>query len=772
MDKLTFMPLWKKLLFGILTVTVFFAGTELALTLIGVKPLLVTQDPFVGFAGDIPLFVEHVQPDGTIMYATAGNKSRLFNEQQFPKVKSKNSYRIFCMGGSTTYGHPYFDDTSFCGWLREFLRAADPSKNWEVINAGGISYASYRVSKLMLELSQYQPDLFIVYSGQNEFLEERTYRGIKEIPNWIMSTKTALAGTRIYTVMNRMLGSGADKSAEAEKTQYVMRGEVDEILGHTVGPTSYTREDLLRNEIIKHYEFHLSRMIAIAKSAGSKIVFVNPASKFKDMPPFKSENRAGLTDAERALWTSLYNEGKDLQKTGKLDEALAKFNEAIRIDNRYADLHFRVGQVLFALKRYVESKISFQKAIDEDICPLRILSPMNRAVHEITNKNKVPLIDFVKIIEDDCYRRYGHKIPGDEFFLDHVHPSIEGYRMLGLSLLDELARQGIARTGTLWNDAAIAAVTQKVKQRNSSSEMRIRSLDNLASTISWSGMFDKADDLLFRALQAEKDDRNKGLIYDILGRLSLRRGEADKAIEYWYKALPSWPDNNKIHSILADLLQSNGRLDEALTQNYEILRIFDSRKQKPEDAALDLNDPITIEDVVNARRNIEHILSIQGQSKETIAHYSEELKLKPDDASAYINMGVLLAKEGQETEAITHLITALKINPDSAKAHLHLGMILNQLGRLDEAIAHYAEVLKIEPNSAEGHNNLGVVFAKQGKIDKAAAYFSNALRINPDFEDAHHNLGLAVGILGRKEESEFHLSEARRLRAASGSIRD
>jgi hypothetical protein len=79
------------------------------------------------------------------------------------------------MGGSTTYGHPYEDPTSFCGWLRELLNAAAPDHRWEVVNAGGISYASYRVALLMEELAGYQPDLFIIYSGHNEFLERRSY---------------------------------------------------------------------------------------------------------------------------------------------------------------------------------------------------------------------------------------------------------------------------------------------------------------------------------------------------------------------------------------------------------------------------------------------------------------------------------------------------------------------------------------------------------------------------------------------------------------------
>ncbi|MCJ7616726.1 MAG: SGNH/GDSL hydrolase family protein, partial [Desulfobacterales bacterium] len=227
------LPASKMLLFAVLTLFIFFVGVESALTLIGVKPFLVTEDPFVGFAKNIPLFVEQPQSDGTVMLATADNKLSTFNPQQFPKERGPTSYRIFCMGGSTTYGRPYDDSTSFCGWLREFLRAADPSRNWEVINAGGISYASYRVTALMEELSQYQPDLFIIYSGHNEFLEERTYRKMMEMPDVVVRINSILSRTRIYTAMKLALDSILKSSLDQARKRYKMTGEVDEILDHT-----------------------------------------------------------------------------------------------------------------------------------------------------------------------------------------------------------------------------------------------------------------------------------------------------------------------------------------------------------------------------------------------------------------------------------------------------------------------------------------------------------------------------------------------------------
>ena len=48
--------------------------------MIGVKPILVTEAPFVGFAGDIPLFTEHVHPNFNgyclIAYTIAKNLSQ------------------------------------------------------------------------------------------------------------------------------------------------------------------------------------------------------------------------------------------------------------------------------------------------------------------------------------------------------------------------------------------------------------------------------------------------------------------------------------------------------------------------------------------------------------------------------------------------------------------------------------------------------------------------------------------------------------------------
>jgi len=65
--------------FILIIVSVFFAGLELLLALFGVRPIVSTEDPLVGFSGNIPLYVETTQANGAVMMQTAENKLDLFS---------------------------------------------------------------------------------------------------------------------------------------------------------------------------------------------------------------------------------------------------------------------------------------------------------------------------------------------------------------------------------------------------------------------------------------------------------------------------------------------------------------------------------------------------------------------------------------------------------------------------------------------------------------------------------------------------------------------
>ena len=77
--------------------------------------------------------------------------------------------RIFCLGESTMAGFPYDFHATAPSFLADRLQQMFPEDTIEVINVGLSAIGSYVILDFLRELAEYSPDLFIVYTGHNEF---------------------------------------------------------------------------------------------------------------------------------------------------------------------------------------------------------------------------------------------------------------------------------------------------------------------------------------------------------------------------------------------------------------------------------------------------------------------------------------------------------------------------------------------------------------------------------------------------------------------------
>ncbi|MEE9606844.1 MAG: tetratricopeptide repeat protein [Myxococcota bacterium] len=600
----------------------FFAILEVALALAGVQPALLEDDPFVGFASRVPLFVEVEGEGGQVEMVTARNKRRMFNVQRFPKEKSPAAYRIFCVGGSTTYGRPYRDSTSFCGWLRALLPVADPSRTWQVINAGGISYASYRVAAVMEELAGYAPDLFIIYSAHNEFLERRTYGSILDSPPLLLELRRLLNHTRTYTGMKRLAAAALRRPAAPSPEKQVLPGEVDATLDGAVGLWAYTRDDVQKQRTISHYRFNLRRTIHTAESAGAEVLLVVPASNLRHCTPFKSEHSAGIAPSERHRWRVAFELARQHQAEARPDEALSALEEAAEIDERRADFHYLRAQALYDLGRFAEAREAFERARDEDVCPLRALTEMVGVVEEVAAEEDVPIVDFASFVAD----RSSHAIAGEELFLDHVHPTIEVHRLLALQMIAALVKMGIVEPQASWNEQAIGAVTRSVKA-GIDRRAHGRALTNLARVLGWARKHEEAYRVALRALEFVRNSDT----FTQAGMNALMLKKTDEAIAYYSEAVSMNPRNFTALNGLGNALMYQGRVDEA------------------------------------------------------IPHLNRALRINPRYGLAHYNLGFAHAGRGEAEKAIVHYQAALRFDPDLAEAHVGLAEAYADVGRFGKA---------------------------------------------------------------------------------------
>ncbi len=692
------LPLWKKLLFAVLATVLFFIVAEGLLAVLGVDSKGYENDPYVGFSGSSSLYVETTDANGMPTMERAPGKKALFNQQSFPVRKPDGAYRVFCVGGSTTYGRPYGDVTSFCGWLREFLTAAEPERQWEVINAGGISYASYRVAVLMEELIRYDPDLFVVYSGHNEFLERRTYPQIIAMPRPVRGVGALASKTRTWAVVSGLVArtkGGGDQTDPA-----VLSSEVVTLLDDAVGPSAYSRDDTLAEKVLQHFRFNLHRMVQIARSGGAEIMLVTPAANLRNSGPFKSEHRDGLTPAEEGSWNILVRQGIEAFRSGDADRAIDTLRQAAEIDPRHAELQYVLGQALDSSGRFDEAKIAFERARDEDVCPLRALGPMPGIVREVAAEESVPLVDFVSLVEG----RSPGGIPGANFFLDHVHPTIDGNRMLALAVLDLMIEDGVVRPDSDWGDERIRQVTEELEGGLDAHAHAI-ALTNLSKVIGWAGKLGESYGLSREAVELDPEDvrvqYQAGLAADLMGR-------NDEAMYHYLKAIEIQPDAALAHGNLAVGLEKKGRMVEAVN-HYRIAY----ENSSPEDLGHHRDN------FADALVKLAFLLYGRGEVDNALALLEEAEQVKPDDPEVLNRLGTVLMASGRTEEAVVRLDTAVALRPDDAGARNRLALALALGGRPAEAAEAYARALKLDPAVEVAPDNLFTVLDRMGRTGDA-----------------------------------------------------
>ncbi|MEZ6117810.1 MAG: tetratricopeptide repeat protein [Pirellulaceae bacterium] len=691
----------RRIWFAAVATLLFFGFAEGLAWLCGVQPLSVTSDPLVGFS-DQALLLSETTRNGQIWLETAPQKQKWFNYQTFPQQKPDNTIRIFTLGGSTTYGRPYADATSYSGWLRTMLSTpAVADKQFEVINAGGISYASYRIVKVMEELARYEPDAFIIYTGHNEFLEERTYRRVKRLPPWLQNVAGWLSSSRTYSLLANVLTqvrsphlakspkASTQNDSRRNNGEIVLSSEVKAKLDSGVGPDAYHRDDALRRQIVSHYRQNLERMVQIADQCDAKIVFVQPASNLADCSPFKSECD-DPSNAQQVV--QLYQAAQQAFAREDFSAALAKLDEVSQLAPRYADAHFLRGKIQMAQGDVAAALSAFQQALSEDVCPLRAVPEIVLALDEVCDQHNVPLIHFADIVAQQSE----HQIPGAAMFLDHVHPTIEGHQLLAMELWNQLVqwtwiRPVPAADRSTWLAKVDAQVRGQIDETAQGDALR-----NLAKVMSWAGKQDEANRL---AQQAAKFLTHDLETQYLAANALLEAGETEKAMQQLQTVLQADPQHVPALNSLGSAHLRRGLLPEAQSS------------------------------------------------------LEKAVQLSPDFAPAHNNLGAVFQQQLDFEQAKIHYQRAIQLEPRYVKAINNLGVIFREEGRFTEAKQQFEQVLAIDATSVEGRYNLAVTQVALQEPADAERLLQSVLRDKPDYSPARLTLGNMYEETGRWPEA-------------------
>jgi lysophospholipase L1-like esterase len=426
--------IWKFRLGAVLLGLLPWFIAELALRVFAI-PTPSAADPYVNLQNLQPLFQPSTDPG---ILEIGAERLNLFCPARFSKSKPNGTYRVFALGGSTTYGEPYRSETAFPKWLELNLQAAAPEQTVEVINCGGLSYASYRVLAILREVLQYNPDLIIVYTGHNEYLEQRSYASAlnqDSLLGRLVATPSRLRTVQLLqTAIGRLTGPPLDR--DAEKSRTVMLTEVDALLDYNGGLENYHRNASWREPVVEHFRWNLRQMAVACKASKVPLVLVKPVANLLDCPPLKIEADLRLSESQRNQFETLWEQSR---ATEERQTAVDLLIQALRIDPQHAGANYLLGKLYSEQRKYDSAQTYLTLAKDWDVCPLRATTSLQQAVESTGTELSLPMVDAQKLFSELSK----HKLVGDRWLVDHIHPTVEGHQKLGEALAEVVLAEGL-----------------------------------------------------------------------------------------------------------------------------------------------------------------------------------------------------------------------------------------------------------------------------------------------------------------------------------------
>ena len=153
-------------------------------------------------------------------------------------------------------------------------------------------------------------------------------------------------------------------------------------------------------------------------------------------------------------------------------------------------------------------------------------------------------------------------------------------------------------------------------------------------------------------------------------------------------------------------------------------------------------------------------LANRGRLDEAISQYREAIRIRSGYSEAHNDLGAALAAQGKLEDAVSEYREAIRLKADFVEAHNNLGNALTAQGKLEEADSHFREAIRLDPGNSRSRYNLGAALLARGRLEEAVAQLRDAIRLDHDFSAAYNNLGVALIRMGRFAEAVPQLRRA------------
>jgi tetratricopeptide (TPR) repeat protein len=362
-----------------------------------------------------------VEPGASKPYFYANPTRPGYAEQtNFVMPKPKDTVRVFLVGESAAKGYPQPRNLAMSSFLQAMLSDAWPEKKVEVINLGTTAVASFPLVYQVHDALKFAPDLFVFYTGNNEFFGAYGTASINaagSLPLWALRWMRAARGLALVQLMDSWLYEGADEN----------KSLMEEMIGQTVIPA----DSPLREAAARNLASNLGAMLDDVRAAGVPAIVCTTASNESGLAPLGEDDVTGLDEKQQRELRRLMGEAADAADADNFAHAVNLLRQAVQLAPRHARARFLLGQILARAKQPELARVSFLEARDLDTMPWRPISLTEQAVRNTALVKGAVFCDLAEIFR----RESPDGATGWELLDDHVHLSLSGQARAARSMV-------------------------------------------------------------------------------------------------------------------------------------------------------------------------------------------------------------------------------------------------------------------------------------------------------------------------------------------------
>ncbi len=668
-------------------------------------------------------------------------QARLPAQNLFQRDKPDNTLRILVLGESAAMGFPH-PEFGLARMLAAHLGTKYPDQPFDVIDGTMTMINSHLLREIALEALTYDPDLVVLYAGNNEVIGPYGAAGVfgafrpsvrmVRIDRWLR-TRSALV---------RWLTSRRDLR-QADLPQWLG-------LDHFVD-TPVLADDPRMRRIYSHFRHNLSDIVEAVERHGAPLALVTPAVNLADWAPLHSFLPNSFSAADRQRWEEYKVAASQAAVDGDLNTAAEAWRSAQALVPGHAETAYRLGVALAELGELNEAMVWFEKACQWDGYRFRADQEIANIVREIAEENRgCTLIDVRPRLSVGQPQE-------DPIWLEHVHYSVSGMA----SLVNEIAPVAAQRLGLRETEGIGPAPLLALNMQPDIVEA------------SWSAVQQFLGMQVFQGqagFAARLDDvsRRRTAAAQQMETVSVEEIQAAHRQALDLAAAPLW----LLETLRAGYLERRQAIPQAIeaievatslmphaaplqqTRGRILLQAgdFSAALQAFEDA--NRLNPYMAESLTHIGLIWQH----RGARERARSYYEQALAIDPRHAAALNNLGYLHYESGHADLAVDLFRSALTVNPDMLEARYHLGLALLNRGEFENAGLQFAEVVRRQPAFARAWSAWGVAEMQQGNATAAAAQFARAMEEDPDLVEPQVNWIYAQLHLGRYDEALPSLS--------------